>query len=591
MSKEMTAFGKKRPAYGIDLGTTNSAIAIVARGSMPEVLPLEGGKITMPSCVQWKGKEGEFVVGREAYRNRYKSSAVYSVKRLMGSDEKVTLRYGRRELEMTPAEVSAEILKALVKQASVQYKDIKDVVITVPAYFNNKQVEDTLKAAELADLNALSILREPTAASLVYDDPSLQQQDQTILVYDLGGGTFDVSVVRVSVPQQSDDEFNALYGIEEPKEGASEEQGKVYTVLATDGNAALGGDDIDQELLKILLRRLREAGHNPEEMPKEYRENLLLRLEEHKKNGAQSYSMSISYKSKKGVSVKENIPLSLKDFEDATRVIFNRTRGYVDSVLKQVESGIISSICTVGGSTKSEILRKLLQEAFKGVKVNTALNPDESIALGAAIKAKEMQYGDRSVSVFDVIPQAIGVEADGSIKTVIKRNRMVPAVETRTFSTSFDNQDTLQVNVYQGVSALVEESTYLGTLVLADLPPRPAGTLPVVVELSIDSNGLLSCSVNVEGKRAKAELTNLFGSVAAVAKDFSREDRRALKWRKFASTLDEKGQAEVEDIVTQYSAGDVTAEEVAVVIRKYSRAKATAHQVVEVDDTRYFEGE
>ena len=246
-TKTLEEMGKKTPAYGIDLGTTNSCIAVIQAGNTPKVIKLKDGNVTMPSCVMWKGGD-KFVVGREAYKNRYKASAIYSVKRLMGTDEKVVLQYGMKTKVMTPVEVSAKILEGLVEQASTDFKDIKDVVITVPAYFNNRQVEDTIKAGEMAGLNVLRILREPTAASLVYDMEAIGRDEINVLVYDLGGGTFDASLLRIKKSGGDLSELTNLYGDLGVGDSDESSYSMLDNVIDTDGDSRLGGDDIDREL-------------------------------------------------------------------------------------------------------------------------------------------------------------------------------------------------------------------------------------------------------------------------------------------------------------------------------------------------------
>jgi molecular chaperone DnaK len=247
--KEVEVVNKNELVVGIDLGTTNTAMAIVRAGDSPSIIRLSSGKVTMPSCIYWKGVPGEYIIGDEAYRNRYKPSACYSVKRLMGTDSKVTLRYARKRVTLTPVEISAEFLKAVIAQGSDEYKGIKKVVVTVPARFNNLQVEDTIKAVELAGLELINITREPNAAAVAYGMEQDTSEVDPVIVYDLGGGTFDTSALRIS-KESTDDNLGSLYGDEEPSSDNSQAS-TIFSVITTEGDTMLGGDDIDLELYKL----------------------------------------------------------------------------------------------------------------------------------------------------------------------------------------------------------------------------------------------------------------------------------------------------------------------------------------------------
>lgn len=568
--KAMTAFGKATevleergrvsPAFGIDLGTTNSAIAVIQSGNTPKIITLDGGAKTMPSCVQWKGKPGEFVVGKEAYNNRYKASSVYSVKRLMGTDELVVLKYGTRETHMTPAEVSAQILKELVRQASKEYKDIKDVIITVPAYFDSKQISATIEAGKLAGLNVLSTLREPTAASLVYATDS--KKDGTVLVYDLGGGTMDASLLRITHTEGLGDDLASLYGIEEEGEGLYSVK---YTVLDTDGDSHLGGDDIDQELYKILEGKISALGYDVKQISREDKEKLILRLERMKKSGAHSTTMDLNLKLGK-TSLKEKIEITYADFVAATRVVYLKSKRKVDAVIGRAGKINITSITLVGGSTKSQILRDMLAKDFPDVFIDCALNPDESVALGAAVKAKEAKFGDKNVEVFDILPLSIGIVSDGYVTPVIRKNQRIPCSAKRRYSTVVDNQEKLEIQVYQGNSSLKEECQYLGTLLYENVPKGEAGKVNVIVTQSVDSNGVLTVAVETENGKEEVALVNVLGSSAAVKK--TPADRRVVKWIAFANEQQGSVKLELLEAIEKYQEGTVTKEEVASLIAK-----------------------
>lgn len=546
MSKDPVIKNKKTPTLGIDLGTTNSCAAILKEGAIPKVIPMRNGNKTLQSCVMWTGKGDEYVVGQTAYNNRYKPNVIYSVKRLMGTDEKVVLTYNKKEKVLTPEEVSAKILMELMDNVKDTYGEIKDVVITVPAYFNNKQLEATRKAGELAGLNVLKTFREPTAASLVYDVKANNAREELILVYDLGGGTFDVSLLRVSNDVDCSD-LDELYGF--PENVAKDtSNGKTLAVIKTDGDSRLGGDDIDNELFNIIMDKLKSQGLDVDHLAREYKEELKLNLERKKKNGSMMYELVIKTKlnDAKGTKVDTKVILSPDDFYEATRRIYKRTKARVDSVLNGINVNTISSIVLVGGSTKSIELKRMLRSDFPGIQINDALNPDEAVALGAAVEANRVKYaGETNVQVFDVLPQAIGISADMRVNRVIPKNQVVPYSAVRQFTNSRDDQEVISVDVYQGNSPIEEECTFLGTLKIDNIPKGPAGTVPILVKLTVNAEGLLKCAVKVGDIFEEKTLVNLFAgtiekkepSKEGITKDLTPiQARKYNRWKRFAST-------------------------------------------------------
>lgn len=614
-TQKMTAFGAKAeqmtqelekrqiniPAFGIDLGTTNSCIALIQSGNAPTTITLRNGKKTMPSCIMWKGKPGEFIVGEEAAKVRHKRNVVYSIKRLMGSDEKVTLQYGTKKLEMTPVEVSAEILKGLVEMASEQYKDIKDVVITVPARFNNRQIEDTKKAGELAGLNVIGILREPTAAVLVYDVSNKANEDveRTVICYDLGGGTFDASKMRLKFSSGDNSDLADVYGLDLESEGMTDSAfSKLYTVLETTGDPRLGGDDIDLELYKIFEREFRRAGYDPTLIPREEKERLIHRLEHFKVMGVgNNYGLVVNFKlkgkdGKPGERVKVEIPISSAHIREATEIIYRKTKAFMDKIINPVELRKESGeIVLVGGSTKSQVIRECLERDYPGIPISYALNPDESVALGAAIKAKETKFGDTNVEIYDVIPLAIGVVSDGQVSPMIKENQRVPFTARKKFGTRYDDQDRVQVRVMQGPSRIIEENFDLGELIIDGIPKKPAGEVTVWVVLSVDTNGLLKCAAEIQDVgRKELTLVNLFGGKQETKK-LSTEERRIVKWKRLADTLSDEGRAELLQVIEQYKDGQATVRDVAGVVNKYMEetVEVSARPVTH-DRDNYLEG-
>lgn len=533
---------KKVPVFGIDLGTTNSAISIVDNNGIAKCLELDNGKTTMPSCVLWDSNKDEFIVGDKAYAKRYQSNVCYSVKRLMGSDELVTFEHAGKKITKTPAEVSAIILKGLVSKVKL-YKDIKDVVITVPAGFNINQIEATKKAADLAGLNLLGIMREPTAASLVY---RLDKEPGNILVYDLGGGTFDVSIVNVKKGSSGDSDLLDFLGM-----GDDETESKdSITVINTRGNNKLGGDDLDREIYSLMENKLKtHYGITPKMIRREDKEKLILKLEQYKKSADYANTdIYLDWTLTNGKKFQGMISFTMEDFEKATKKIYRKTKVYIDDVLKSSNVNI-HSIVLVGGSTKNVLLQKMLKDDYPGVNVCNYLNPDEAVSLGASVQAKRLKYGSDTLEVFDVTSNPIGVLSDGRVKTLIEKNQSLPCTITKTFTTSVDNQQFVDVKVYEGSSIYYQECEYLGDLVVRGLPKGKAGTIAVVVTLTVDSDGLLQVETLIDGKRNKVTLMNILGKKMEV------EDKRSLilfdKWYEIANSLDEPYRSELNNLIEE----------------------------------------
>lgn len=591
-SPDLSRDKKVRPCFGIDLGTTNSAISVLRSGKIPDIIKLDNGSSTLPSCVLWTGKGDEFIVGEEAYKNRYKASAIYSVKRMMGSDEDIVLKYGNKEKVMKPEEVSALILKELAKQASKQYGEVKDVVITVPAYFDNKQLEATRKAGELAGLNVLKTFREPTSASLLYNIEDTGKSEVQVLVYDLGGGTFDVSLVKISQTKDTS-EIDSIYGF--TSNNVSDESGNLtLSVIRTDGDSHLGGDDIDNELYAILEEKLSAKGVNVKYIPKETKEQLKLKLESKKKDFAIGHLMNMNFKlnDSKGTEVKEQILFTTEDFFRATEVIYKKTKKLVENTLSGFNSELLDSIVLVGGSTKSTLLKSMLKRDFPSVKIDDALNPDESVALGAAVEAHRVKFGDNNVSVFDVLPLSIGILADGKIHKLIMRNQVVPYSATKIFTNTRDNQEQISVHVYQGNSNRPEECINLGSLVIKDIPKGKAHTVKIQVKLEVNAEGILQCGVLVGDTYKNLILTNLFTGKENTTKDVtSNVDKTKVKkvgrWRSLTKRLDDLDAYKLNELLDGYMIGEVEEKEVIDFIQSHrtTEVKATIRKREVISDT------
>lgn len=486
---------------GIDLGTTNSAVAVYTRGVVPALCPMgPNGKTTLQSCVRWDGGD-KFTVGPEAYADRYKPNVCYSVKRLMGTDSVVQFKLDGNEagmnsfLELTPAEVSAEILKALAARANEYYPGLYRCIITVPAYFNQRQIEDTIKASKLAGLECVQILKEPTSASYIYSELGYAQ-DGSILIYDLGGGTFDVTIMsflrKASIPTKVVSALKRLYKID--VNSASDDSSSLYycRVLGTYGDTKLGGDDIDDE----IALRVWEAAGKPK-VSLAAREELILRCEQFKKGKAAAQDLEVQ---------GQIYHVTREDVKEATRVIFNRTLDILNSV-SQEQLDQVKTIVLVGGSTKSEYIVEFLEDTFPGMEISRVLDPDATVALGAGAVAKDLQEG-RGASYQDVLPLAIGIlDNETTIDVCIPKNTAMPYSVSRVYHTIYDNQEAVSIDVYQGLSKNPDECVYLGKLRIDKLPPKPAGTLDITVSFLLSAQGRLKVTSCVEGISEMRELT------------------------------------------------------------------------------------
>lgn len=551
---KMFSEGEKSIPVGIDLGTTNTAVAVLGNRGVPSIIPMYEHKVTLPSCVMWDSKTDTYIVGEEAYKHRYKSNTTYSVKRLMGSDKTITLVDGNKQKVVTPVEMSAEILKEAVRKASRDYGNIKDVVITVPAYFGDKQVSDTEKAGKLAGLNVLKIFREPTAASLFYAKQN-EKKSSKILIYDLGGGTFDITLVNIiqrNPCKELDDFYDFKFNNKSDNSGQT-----ILSVLKTDGDTHLGGDDIDNELLDILLNRIKEKGYDINLFTREQIEELRLKMESKKKDGSAAYQISLKYTLKDGSNIDDYIDIYPADFANATMKIYNKSRKIMKRVLSDVNIQELDAIVLVGGSTKSIYIKEFLKRDFPNTIINDALNPDEAVALGASIEAKRLKFNDLSMQVYDVLPLAIGVLADGKIQKVIQQNQSVPYAKSSVYSTTVDNQKEIKVCIYQGNSVFPEECTYLGHLVIDNLEPKPAGEAKIIVNLSVNANGLLKVSVSIDDKLKEVTLTNLFASKDKIEnpKSINKNSRKLNRWREFAKSLDNP--SELNSLLDKFEKGEV----------------------------------
>lgn len=517
LNKISTENNKVRPVFGIDLGTTNSAISVIARGKDPETIELTEGRLTMPSCVLYHN--GKFIVGKKAYEQRYKSNAVYSVKRLMQNPTaKVKVEDDGKIYEFTPAEISAEILKGLVAETNGMYGEVKDVVVTVPAYFDQNGVNATREACELAGLNLIGIANEPTAASLCYELKPEDGNSKDVLVYDLGGGTFDVTIIRIQdlKGQQS---FDDIYGDDDEDDdnhGLSEKStmnSKAVSTLGISGDTHLGGDDYDKILLRILGKRLKEYGVCLSKFTKEYKEELLLRLEKYKKGDPMAYyQVSINTVDVDGVKHDLLVPLTKDDFKLAAEILFKKTSDIINKLLAETKNNVDSIVLT-GGSTKSYWIREEIKNYYKQYDVNDALSPDLSVSQGAAIQGYVTKFGDESVQIYDILPLTIGILSDNRVKSFIPKSTPLPVVKTMIFTTDMDNQTDVGVELFQGDSKFKDECVSLGVINISGIKKCPAGVPDLRVTISITADRLMKCTATIDGIE-KEIILNLAGESA-----------------------------------------------------------------------------
>ena len=510
---------------GIDLGTTNSLVAYVDAGGVPRVIPDADGRKLLPSIVAYT--PNGIVVGEAARRQLARNPArtVYSVKRFMGrgwedvreearhvpfeivpSAEVVTIRAGDREV--TPPEVSAQILRALKLQAEARLGEVVErAVITVPAYFNDGQRQATKDAGRIAGLDVLRIVNEPTAASLAYGLQRLAQG--VIAVYDLGGGTFDISILRV-------------------KDG-------VFEVLATNGNTHLGGDDFDRAVVQWLLEDIR-AVHGAD-LSTDLEAMQELRL------GAEAAKCRLSSEERTVLTIPferftYRRQIERAELEGLIAPLVDSTLGPCRMALKDagLEAGQIDEIVLVGGSTRVPLVRQRVQALF-GKTPHSQLNPDEVVALGAAVQAQILAGGITDMLLLDVTPLSLGIETLGGIVSIlISRNTTIPTVAKEYFTTSVDGQTAVDMHVLQGERELAKDNRSLARFDLSGIDPMPAGMPKIEVTFLIDANGILQVQAKElrTGKAASIEVKPTYGlseaQVAQMVEDsftFAEEDVNA----------------------------------------------------------------
>ncbi|SDQ48573.1 molecular chaperone DnaK [Virgibacillus subterraneus] len=465
---------------GIDLGTTNSCVSVM-EGGEAVVIPNPEGNRTTPSVVAFKN--GERQVGEVAKRQAITNpNTIQSIKRHMGTDYKVKIE----DKEYTPQEVSAIILQH-IKSYAEDYlgEEVEKAVITVPAYFNDAERQATKDAGKIAGLEVERIINEPTAAALAYGIDK-EDQDQTILVYDLGGGTFDVSILDIG-------------------DGT-------FEVVSTAGDNRLGGDDFDEVIIDHMVKEFKKENGIDLSQDKMARQRLKDAAEKAKKDlsGVSQTQISLPF-----ITAGDAGPLHMEmnltraKFDELSSDLVERTMKPTRKALKDADlsAGKINKVILVGGSTRIPAVQDAIKREI-GSEPSKGVNPDEVVALGAAIQGGVLQGDVKDVVLLDVTPLSLGIETMGSVTTkLIERNTTIPTSESQVFSTAADNQTAVDIHVLQGEREMAADNKTLGRFQLTDIPPAPRGVPQIEVSFDIDANGIVNVRAKDKGTNKEQSIT------------------------------------------------------------------------------------
>ena len=548
-------------AVGIDLGTTNSVIAVLEGGD-PTIVPNAEGGRTTPSIVSFK--DGEVLVGEVAKRQAITNpdQTVRSVKRHMGTDWSIEVD-GK---ELTAQEISARTLMKLKRDAEAYLGDqVTDAVITVPAYFNDAQRQATKEAGQIAGLNVLRIINEPTAASLAYGLD--KETDQTILVFDLGGGTFDVSVLEIG-------------------EG-------VFEVKATSGDTQLGGDDWDEAVIEWLVKRFKDdhgvdlsADRMATQRLKEAAEKAKIEL-----SSVSETEINLPF-----ITATDAGPLHLQykltrsEFQKLTEDLLDRLKRPFEQAIKDAGIDVeeIDHVVMVGGSTRMPAVQELVKE-LTGKEPHKGVNPDEVVAAGAAIQAGVLKGDVKDILLLDVTPLTLGIETKGGVMTrMIERNTTIPTQRSEIFTTAENNQPEVEIHVLQGERTMANDNNSLGKFRLTGIPPAPMGVPQIEVTFDIDANGIVHVNAKDLATNKEQKMTITGGTalaqddidrMVADAEAYAEEDakrREAVETRNQAEQL-----VHQTDKLIEESGEQMTDEEKSTV----EKARAELNEVLENEDS------